>query len=768
MKRKINKVAVLGSGTMGSGIAAHVANAGVPVVMLDMTREVAESARQSLLDRKPPPLMAEENLALIEVGSFDQDLDKLADCDWILEVVVEQLEPKQALYKRLDAVRKKGSIITSNTSGIPLADLVAGFPESFAEDFLITHFFNPPRYMGLLELVGGLSTGADALASIKEFCESSLGKEIVMAKDTPCFIANRIGTMVLIAGLHHTISLGLTVEEADALAGRPMGFPSTGIFGLFDLVGIDVFGHICANLLQQLDASDLAYRYLRLPGVVQEMLANGQIGRKSGAGFYRVTKVDAEKKREAIDLNSGEYREWIRPQLPSLEVRELLDLIQQPDRGGQFSWRLLSDTLLYSVTLLPEIADDICAVDIAMREGYQWKKGPFELLDQIGLDYFVDRLTQESRPVPELLQKMLGSGNHRFYRTWEGKSGYLTLGGSYKDIGGQSPAWTVNDLKGSKERIFSNRSATLWQAGDDVALLEFHSKMNAIDEFSVEAMFKSRDLLADRYLGLVIGSDAAHFSVGANLQTMLDAALAKKWGFLDEFINALQQALMGLKLAPFPIVGANRGMALGGGCEVLLHCSAIQAHSESNIGLVETRVGLIPAGGGCKETVLRQAEYGASNDLDAAIDRAASLVAGARASASAADARQMKMLSEQDRVSMHSRHILADAKALVLELATAYRQRQPVSLALPGAAGFARLQEGFSRQVADGIMTEYDAIVAGAFAQVMTGGNVKAGTQVNEQELLDLERARFVELLQNRQTQDRVSHMLQTGKPLRN
>lgn len=765
----IRKVAVLGAGAMGSGIAAQVANAGVPVILLDMRREIAEQARLGLLERKPPALMDEASLALIESGGFAEDLQKIADCDWVVEAIVEQLEPKQALYRRLEEFRKPGSIVTSNTSGILRRDLVKGLPSAFGEDFLITHFFNPPRYMALLELVAGPDTRAAAVREMVRFGSVALGKEIVTARDTPCFIANRIGTMALVAGLRHAIELGLSVEQADALAGRPFGFPSTGVFGLFDLVGIDVFAHICRNLLDQLAPSDQAYEFLRLPQVVLGLLQKGRTGRKAGAGFYRISGSGRDKRREALDFNTGEYRPWQPPAgLPSLAQRELRELIEQPDAGGRFAWQLLSAILTYSAALIPEITDDIRAVDVAMREGYQWRQGPFQLLDQLGLDYFAGRLAREGRPLPALLKTMLDSGNHSFYREQDGMAQYLGADGSYRNPQDEADAWSVADLRRSRQKLFTNRSATLWPAAGEVAVLEFHSKMNAIDQYSIEAMFKARELLDGKARGLIIGSDAAHFSVGANLQTMLDAAVAGNWTFLEEFIGSFQQSLMGLKLAPFPVVGAHRGMALGGGCEVLLHCAALQSHAEAQIGLVEMRVGLLPAGGGCKEMLLRQSAYGRTAELAGAVERAVMLIADARVSTCAADARAMGILRSGDRVSMHARHLLADAEALVLTLASGYRPPQLASLTLPGAPGLAKLQDGFARLQAEGRLTAYDCQVANAFARVMTGGDSAPDRPVTEQELLDLEREMFVDLLHHRQTRERMAHMLQTGKPLRN
>jgi len=751
----IRQVAVLGAGNMGAGIAAQVANAGVPVLLLDISREAAERGKQDLFKRKPAPLMNRAAADLIRTGGFDEDLGWLSDADWIVEVVVERLPVKQALFERVERVRRPGSIVSSNTSGIRLSEITAGLPASFAADFLITHFFNPPRYMGLLELVAGPATRPQASATLREFCTVQLGKEVVDARDTPSFIGNRIGVLAMLAGVRAALELGLTVEQADAVAGKPIGLPGTGVFGLIDLVGLDVLADIARNMQGQLPASDPAMALLDLPPLLGTLLERGWIGRKAGGGFYRLHGPD--KQRQALDLGTLDYRPQQKVDLASARARTPVELLAGDDVGARFARRLLGDALAYTATVAPEIAGDVVAIDSAMREGYSWRWGPFELLDQIGVGAFVDGVKATGQPVPALLQTALANGDGRFYREQDGELQYLGFDGAYHALPRPAGTLAVADLRRTGQPVLGNASASLWDMGDGVALLEFHTKMNALDELTVEAMHLTLDRVGRDFQALVIGSDAPHFCAGANLKRMLDAARGGDWAFLDGFIDGLQRALMGFKYAPFPVVGAPRGLALGGGCEVLLHCNALQAHAELNAGLVELRVGLLPAGGGTKEMTLRYLEAGVEHGFD--------LIVGSVVSQSAADARDMRVLGDASAITMHRKRVLADAKVMAQGMVGSYAPAQPAVVKLPGAAGRAALDARVAVQVETGKMTAHDAVVAGHMAAVMTGG---AGGDVTEQDLLRLEREHFLELLRLPLSQARMEHMLATGKPLRN
>ncbi|RLA13090.1 MAG: 3-hydroxyacyl-CoA dehydrogenase [Gammaproteobacteria bacterium] len=764
---KINKVAVLGSGTMGSGIAAQVANAGVPVLLLDMTREIAAAAKDSLYSRKPAPLMSPAAGDLLMTGSFDDDLQQLADCDWIVEVIVERLEPKQQLFQRVQAVRKPGSVVTSNTSGLLISEIIGALPTEFAEDFLITHFFNPPRYMPLVELVAGENTQAGAYERIKEFCTVALGKVVVDAKDTPCFIGNRVGVYTLIAGLRTAVDLGITVEEADAAAGRPMGWPGTGLFGLLDLVGFDVVGDICENMKGQLTDNDAARPFLDLPAVAQWMLAEGMVGRKAGKGFYRQSGSGPDRVRESLDLATREYRPWQGSEHGSARCRSVAELVECEDIGGRFAWELLANSLGYAATVAAEIADDVMAIDSAMREGFSWKFGPFELLDQIGVANLVERFEREGRVVPELLRQVLTQGDGRFYRDGVQSAEYFGLDGQYHVVEEVAEAWQVATLSRRSQPLFENASASIWDAGEGIALLDLHSKMNAVDDQTIVAMIEARSLIENDFRGLVIGTDGPNISVGANLQTMLDAAVRKDWDFLSQFIGGFQQALLALKLAPVPVVVAARGLALGGGCELVLHGNAVQAHAELAAGLVELKVGLIPAGGGTKEMVLRHTAGKQGDEIEVGVREAFELIASARVSASAAQARQMGILSSTDGVTMNRMRLLADARARAVAMSDNYQQLQAATRNLPGRALLGQLEDEIGERLGAEKISPHDAVVARQLAWIVTGGDVAPGP-VTEQQLFDMELEVFLRLLGEPASLARMEHMLKTGKPLRN
>ncbi len=764
----IQKVAVLGAGVMGSGIAAHVANAGVPVLLLDMEAKTVRNAIERMQKQKPAPFMSTQAVKLIEAGGFEQDLKRVADCDWIVEVVVEDADIKRSLYRRIEQVRKSDSIVSSNTSGIPLADLVKGMPQRFQRDFAITHFFNPPRYMGLLELIHGEAARAEAVQTLREFCDVHLGKTVVPAKDTPGFIANRIGSFMMNAAVYAALELGLTVEEADAIAGRPLGFPNTGIFGLLDLIGLDLMPHIARNMRAKLAKDDPAQKLMDPPPIIVKMLERGLTGRKGPGGFYRLNRDGGKKEKQVIDLKSGEYRAETKPDLAGIKVRDLKTLLEYPDRGGRYAWKLLSQTLSYAASLVPEIADDITSVDEAMRAGYNWKYGPFELLDRIGVDYFTARLQSAALPVPAILQTMQKQGIKNFYREQRGELQYLTPEGNFRPLIVPPDAWRLADIKRKSKKVAGNGSASLWDIGDGVACLEFHSKMNSIDQGTIAMMVKARELTEKNFAALVVGNDADNFCVGANLGMLLFSANVGLWQAIDQLVKNLQDAFMAFKYAPFPVVGAPAGMALGGGCELLLHCAAIQAHAELYTGLVEVGVGLVPAGGGSKEMITRHSLNRRASGFMPATISAFENIAMAKVSTSAAEARQMGILRAADGITMNRRRLLADAKARALALAKDYHPPQPQELYLAGASGRAALKLAVWGMKLAGKASEYDAIVADQVARILTGGDTDLPRPVDEATLLRLEREAFMDLMRRGPTLARIEHMLDTGKPLRN
>jgi 3-hydroxyacyl-CoA dehydrogenase len=772
----ISKVAVIGSGVMGGGIAAHVANAGVPVVLFDIVPAgaknrtvVAEQAIERLLKTDPAPLMHLDFARLITPANLEDHLGLLAECDWIVEAVPEKLEVKHATYAKIEAARKPGSIVSSNTSTIPLKDLVGGLPEAFQRDFLITHFFNPPRYMRLLEVVAGAKTRADAVKTIAEFCDVRLGKGVIRAKDTPGFIANRIGGMWIQSALQAAFELGLSVEEADAIMGRPFGMPRTGIFGLMDLVGIDLAPQVAASMQRTLPKDDPYLRIYQDRPLIARMIAEGYTGRKGKGGFYRLSKTEKGRQREAIDLKTGAYRPTAEPQLASTQERDPAALLKHEDRGGHYARRVLGLTLAYAAALVPEIADDVVAVDEAMRWGYTWKFGPFELIDEIGADHVIALLKAGGIAVPPLLERAAGKS---FYRLRDGQLEHLTLDGGYAPVARRAGVQLLADIKRKTKPVARNGSASLWDVGDGVLCLEFTSKMNALDTDSMAMLSRGLETVKKSngaFKAMVVYNEAENFSVGANVGLGLFAANVALWPFIEAGEMAGQNAYKELKYAPFPVVSAPAGMALGGGCEVLLHSAAVQAHAESYIGLVETGVGLVPGWGGCKELVLRQfANPRRPGGPIPPLMQAFEAIALAKVSRSAAEARDTLMLRPADAITMNRDRLLADAKAKALALANDYQPPKPQGVNLPGPTGAAALKLGVSELVHQGKATAYDAVVAEKLAEVLSGGDTDITQETSEDQLLALERRAFQSLIREPKTLARIEHMLDTGRPLRN
>ncbi len=772
-KTMVTKVAVIGSGVMGAAIAAHVANAGVPVVLLDIVPKgesrrsrLAEDAVQRLLKTRPAPLMSARYATRIQPGNLDDDLGLIKDCDWICEAIIENLDLKQGLYRKLDQARKPGSIVTSNTSTIPLRELIKDLPADFAQDFAITHFFNPPRYMRLLEVVAGPTTRPDAIAALRAFGDMRLGKEVVAGKDTPGFIANRIGIFWSTVAMQGAFDLGLTVEEADAIVGRPMGIPKTGIFGLADLTGLDLGPHVMASMLSLLPKDDALARTYRpdhpLAKLTAKLITEGYTGRKGKGGFYRT------RGKEAIDIKTGEFRKVEKASLESVAAARagLRALAEHPDKGGRYAWLVLSRVLSYAAALVPEIADDILAVDTAMKTGYAWKQGPFEQLDQVGTKWFADKLAAEGLPVPKIVQMAAG---RPFYREDGDKAYYLTTAGDYAEIPSVADAWMLADKKRGRAPIAANKSASLWDIGDGVACLEFHSKMNAIDADIINMVREAAKIDRRGFKALVIANDADNFSVGANIGLALFAANIALWPLLENGTTEGQNAFLGLKYAPFPVVAAPAGMALGGGCEVCLHADAIEAHAETYMGLVETGVGLIPSWGGCKELLFRTIEsQRRPGGPMPAIAHAFETISLAKVATSAAEAREMNYLRQSDGITMNRRRLLPAAKAKALAMIAGYKPPEPPEASLPGPTAKAALDLAVEGLVLQGKATAYDREVATALAKVLSGGDTDITETIKEKDMLALERQAFLGLIRKGPTLDRIAHMLETGKPLRN
>jgi 3-hydroxyacyl-CoA dehydrogenase len=660
-------------------------------------------------------------------------------------------------------------VVSSNTSTIPLRDLTEGMGEDFQRDFMITHFFNPPRFMRLLEVVDGEHTRAEASGAIREFCDRALGKGVVACKDTPGFIGNRIGVYWLQCAVSEAFAMGVSVEDADALIGRHAGIPKTGVFGLVDLVGIDLMPHILASMDATLAAGDAFREYFQTPDLVKKMIADGYTGRKGKGGFYRMNRAGGKRVKEALDLATGEYRPARTPALPALDAaREggLRGLVAGDDPGARYAWRVLSRTLAYAASLVPEIADDIVAVDAAMRLGYGWKKGPFELIDELGASWFAGRLAEEGAAVPPLLQ---AAGDGRFHRVEGGRLESLSVGGGYEPVSRPDGVLLLEDVKRAGRPLARNASASLWDVGDGVLCVEFHTKMNAIDPDVLAMLRGAVDAVREHHRALVIYNEGSNFSAGANLGLALFAANTAAWEQIEKMVREGQETYAALKYAPFPVVGAPSGMALGGGCEVLLHCDAVVAHGETYMGLVEVGVGLLPGWGGCKEMLTRWHTHpkrpGGPMPPVAKVFETVSVATVAK---SAAQARDHLFLREADRVVMNRDRVLAEAKQRALELAADYAAPEAAEITLPGRSGYCALDmavDGFAKQ---GKATAHDRVVAGALATVLSGGDADVTEPVTEDALLALERREFMRLVRHPDTLARVEHMLETGKPLRN
>ena len=774
----IQKAAVIGAGVMGSGIAAQIANAGVPVLLLDVPAgnggdrsALAKGAIQRMLKTEPAPFMHRAAAKLVEPGNTEDDLERLAEVDWIVEVVVEDLEVKRALYARIEAARKDGSIVSSNTSTLPLAMLVAGQPERFARDFLITHFFNPPRYMRLLELVTGAATRPEALAEIQEFADRRLGKSCVLCNDTPGFVANRIGNFWLQCAINAARDHGLTVEEADAVMSRPLGIPKTGVFGLLDLVGLDLIPKVDASLAAALPEGDAYHGIRRDWDLLDRLIAEGYTGRKGKGGFYRLDKSDGKRVKEALNLESGDYATAAKPILESLSASKaggLKALVAHQDRGGRFAWAVLSQTLAYAATHVPETTGAIHDVDRALKFGYAWKFGPFELIDKLGAAGFAARLAEDGQAVPPLLATAAEAG--AFYRTEDRCLQYLSVEGNYEDVPRPEGVLLLEDVKRAGKPLARNGSASLWDIGDGVACLEIRTKLNAIDPEVLAIVEKAVKIVEAGHKALVIYNEGSNFSVGANVGLALFAANTALWPMIEGLVEQGQKAYRKLKHAPFPVVSAPSGMALGGGCEILLHSDAIQAHSESYIGLVEAGVGLIPGWGGCTELLSRlAADPKRPNGPMPPVVEAFETIGMAKVAKSAFEARELGFLRPGDGITFNRERLLAEAKAKALELVEGYEAPEPVALTLPGPAAGAALRFALKDLRMKGAATEHDMVVAGQLAEVLSGGDKADVTEpMAPEDVLALERKAFMTLIRTEPTLARIEHTLETGKPLRN
>lgn len=790
----MTKAAVIGSGVMGSGIAAHLANIGIPTLLLDIVptaltdeektkgftlkdkevrNRLGNAALKKLFKQKPAPLTKKENAAFIQVGNLEDDAEKLSACDWIIEVVVEELSVKKSIFSLVDKYRKQGSIVSSNTSGISVEAMAEGRSEDFQKHFLGTHFFNPPRYLKLLEVIPTKQTDPNVLAFMQEFGENVLGKGVVLAKDTPNFIANRIGTYGLLVTLQEMIRGGFSVGELDSVTGTLIGRPKSATFRTLDVVGLDTFVHVANNVYEKVTGKEKAM--FEVPVLMKKMLENGWLGSKSGQGFY------LKKGKEILELNPETltYEERKKLKTPALEMakqekgpaRKMKALIYQDDKAGKLLWNIHAPVLAYAAQLTGEIADDIVAIDQAMKWGFGWKLGPFEIWDAIGVEKAVEKMTKENIEVPAWVQDMLEKGNTSFYREVDGDTYYYHKG-EYKKRSENARVIDLKRLKKQGKLMKQNTGASLIDIGDGVALLEFHSPNNAIGLDILQMINFAVDEVEQRFKGLVIGNQGTNFCVGANLALILMEAQDDNLFEIDMVVRQFQQAMMKIKYSQKPVVTAPFQMTLGGGAEVCLPSAHIQATMETYMGLVETGVGLIPGGGGNKELYLKHLKtmpHGVKFDLQEVANKVFETIAMAKVSTSGEEARINNFLYEADGISVNHDHQLYDAKQAVLAL---YERgyKPPIREKVPvvGETGYATLLLGAQAMHLSGYISEHDLKIAKKLAYVIAGGRVPFGTLVDEQYLLDLEREAFLSLVAEPKSQQRMQHMLLKGKPLRN
>jgi 3-hydroxyacyl-CoA dehydrogenase len=785
----IRKAAVLGAGTMGSRIAAHLANAGLPIVLLDIAAKtgprgaIAAQALEALKKSKPAAFFDPAFAARIATGNFEDDLGLLADCDWVIEAVSEDLGIKQALLAKAAPHLKRGAILTTNTSGLPVASLARVLPEELRRRFFGTHFFNPPRYLRLVEIIPAAEADPGAIAAITHFADVLLGKEIVFARDTPNFIANRIGIFILMQAVRLMQEEDLTIEEVDALTGAAIGWPSTATFRLADLVGIDVLAHVAAN----------SPGAGTLPAFLQTMLERGWLGDKTKQGFYRKEK-DAEGKdvRYALDWKTLAYAPAARPKIPALEMAKnaerLLERLAQllaadarKDKYARFHWRLLSALWNYAADCLPEIADDAATIDRAMRAGFSWEMGPFQLWDAAGVLGTVARLRAAGDSVSPIVERLVAAGGETWYQN-HGRECFDPASAAYRKIVAPEGVARIAAYRSANGVVKHNPGASLIDLGDGVACVELHSKKNAVGEDIVRMVTETCSPASDavrNFEAFVISGDAEHFSVGANIMQLLLSAQEGEWDEIDLAVRAFQRMTAAIKFCPRPVVVAPYSFCLGGGAEIALHGALRHAHAELYMGLVETGVGLVPAGGGSKEMLLRalgvaQAVHenprSESVELTGALRRTFETIAMAKVSTSAVEARRLGLLLAGDRVTMNRERLLNDAKQSARELASrGYIAPVPrTDIPAPGENLLASLRLGVHMMRQGEYISDHDVKVARHVAQILCGGPVTPGTPVSEQYLLDLEREAFLSLCGEKKTQERIAFTLKTGKPLRN
>ncbi|ABQ25787.1 3-hydroxyacyl-CoA dehydrogenase/enoyl-CoA hydratase family protein [Geotalea uraniireducens] len=794
--KQINKAAVLGSGVMGATIAAHLANAGIQVLLLDIVprepsdaetaagltladravrNRIAQAGLDGLLKMKPAPFFIPGYASYIEVGNFEDDMARLKECDWVIEVVIENMEIKKKLFSEKVAPNMKdGAVLSTNTSGLSVNEMAESLPDNIRKNFLVTHFFNPPRYMRLLEIVSCRYTDPAVAEKMAAFIGKRLGKGIVYAKDTPNFIANRIGVYAICNCVRNMMAMEMTVEEVDKIAGPATARPKSAAFRTADLVGIDTLQHV-ANNSYELLVNDEERELFRFPDFIREMVGKGLLGNKSKQGFFKKAKGEKCSTIFFYDYKSGEYVEAQNPKFASVEAAKSIDdpakrlqaVITGTDKAAQFAWKNMRDTLIYTFNRIPEIADDIVNIDNAMKWGFNWELGPFEMLDAIGVGYFVERAEKDGAPVPAGLKAV-----EQFYKFADGKNYYYSLADkSYREIARKAGHVNLSVLKRSGGMVEKNSGASVVDLGDGVFCLEFHTKMNAIGNEILSMVHKGIKRSEEEGVGLVIANEGGLFSAGANLMLLVMGIAEGAYDEIAMTVKNFQKAMMAIKYSKIPVVAAPHNLTMGGGCETCLHADAMNPYAETYMGLVEIGVGLLPAGGGTKEMAIRAIKLAEEYDMDPTpfIFKNFMNIAMAKVSMSAAELNQMGFMRQGDAVAMDMDTRIFDAKLKVIALAANYRPGRPlIDLKAPGRGIAASIKSQLWNMRMGGFISEYDEFLGKTIADVITGGDVPAGTLITEDYLLELEREAFVRLCGQKKTLDRIQNMLKKGKTLRN
>ncbi|MBK8809867.1 MAG: 3-hydroxyacyl-CoA dehydrogenase/enoyl-CoA hydratase family protein [Acidobacteria bacterium] len=787
----IGKAAVLGAGTMGAAIAAHLTNAGIPVLLLDIApREEDVKDKNSIVKGlfeaakklKPAPFMLADNAKLISLGNFDEDMPKLKDCDFVIEAVVERLDIKHKIFAEVEKYRKLGSIVASNTSGIPIESIAEPFSDDFKKNFMGIHFFNPPRYMKLVEVIPTRDTDGETACQVSTFLDQRLGKGVVPAKDRPNFIANRIGVYSIMATLNEMIAMGLTPTEVDQITGKAIGHASSATFRTSDLVGLDVTAHVVSNLYPAIP-EDEDRETFKAPEVMETLLEKKILGDKTNGGFFKKSKDETGKRVILeLDLNTFEYKPQVKTKFPSLDAGKAIEdipsrvkkLVWGDDKVAEFLWKTTARISRYAANRIPEIADTIVEIDNAIKWGFGWEIGVFETWDAIGVAESVERMKNEGQAIPANVQAMLDSGATSFYKYENGVRSFFDFRtNAYTEMPDRQGVIVLKTVKDRTGVIKKNQGASLIDIGDGVACLEFHSKMNSIGGETMSMMKFAIEEVEKNHVGLVIGNQGGNFSAGANIAMLLLAAQEEEWDDINLMIHTFQQANMRLRYSSKPVVAAPYGLTLGGGCEVSLHSDKVRAAGETYMGLVEVGVGLLPGGGGTKEMMMRSMDLAAKTpDADPLVflKKTFEMIGMGKVATSAQEARSWGFLRDSDAISMNGDRLIADAKQEVLNLAAA-GYTQPVhrtDILAMGEAGMAAFKIALTMMKRGGYISDHDEFVGRKIAKILCGGELNHSSQVSEQYLLDLEREGFLSLCGERKTQERIAFMLKNGKPLRN